>query len=249
MTTQTNNPIDIVVPDIGDVENVEVIELLVSAGDQVSVDDSLVTLESDKASMEIPATASGVIESLAVNIGDKVNSGDIIGKLLPSADSSTSEPNTTESSTNETSADDASTEQKPAAEVDVTTVDIELPSESTTTAATATTPAQASAPSQTNQSTQAQAALSDSPTAHLSSEKIRLAHASPGVRRYAREHGADLSLIKGTGPKERIVKTDVVAFIKNAMENIGSNYGAGGAATSGIPAIPEVDFSRFGELG
>ena len=77
---------------------------------------------------------------------------------------------------------------------------------------------------------------------------MRKAHASPGVRRYAREHGADLSLISGTGPKERIVKEDVVAFIKQSMEGMSINAGGGGASSgAGIPPIPEVDFSKFGE--
>jgi len=84
---------------------------------------------------------------------------------------------------------------------------------------------------------------------------MRKAHAGPGVRRYAREHGADLSLITGTGPKGRIVKDDVTAFIKGAMQGMGSNYGSaaqgimGGAGEgSGIPPLPDVDFSKFGEI-
>ncbi|MDB3935975.1 2-oxo acid dehydrogenase subunit E2, partial [Granulosicoccus sp.] len=90
---------------------------------------------------------------------------------------------------------------------------------------------------------------SNSPTAHISDENMRKAHASPGVRRYAREHGADLSLISGTGPKERILKEDVVAFIKQSMEGMSINVGGDGVSGgAGIPPIPEVDFSKFGEI-
>ena len=81
-----NNPVDIVIPDIGDTENVEVIELLVGTGDEVALDDSLLTLESDKASMEVPATSAGVIESLTVSVGDTVNAGDVIGTMKVNSD-------------------------------------------------------------------------------------------------------------------------------------------------------------------
>ena len=81
---------------------------------------------------------------------------------------------------------------------------------------------------------------------------MRKAHASPGVRRYAREHGSDLSLISGTGPKGRILKSDVISFIKQSMESMSSSYGAGGSGLAGggagIPPIPEVDFTKFGEV-
>jgi len=236
MTTQTNTTIDIVVPDIGDAENVEVIELLVSAGDQVTVDDSMVTLESDKASMEIPATTSGVIESLTVAVGDKVSSGDVIGTLsatenagvditLDNDADSAKENVTTDKTAAQNTSDNASTAEKSAA---------------------APTPAPQERPAVTTVGSKAMPA---SPTAHLDNEQMRKAHASPGVRRYAREHGADLSLITGTGPKQRILKSDVTAYVKNAMQNIGSNYGqSSGAATSGIPALPDIDFSRFGEI-
>jgi pyruvate dehydrogenase E2 component (dihydrolipoamide acetyltransferase) len=111
---------------------------------------------------------------------------------------------------------------------------------------------QQAAPSSPAASPASPSGQSQSPTAHISDENIRKAHASPGVRRYAREHGADLSLISGTGPKGRISKQDVVAFIKQAMEGMGSNYGSAAASLAGggagIPQIPEVDFSRFGEI-
>lgn len=235
MSNTDNTPsIDIVVPDIGDSENVEVIEILVSVGDSVSVDDSMVTLESDKASMEIPASDAGVIESLSISIGDTVNSGDVIGKMSVVSSTAAPESNEPEAEATEPAAasEEPAAKEEPAKEV---------------------VPANAAAPGGTPKNTSGgSAGKSDSPTAHIKDENIRKAHASPGVRRYAREHGADLALVQGTGPKSRILKTDVMAFIKQAMEGMSSNYGASGGGFagggSGIPPIPEVDFSKFGEV-
>jgi len=250
MTTQTDNDtINIVVPDIGDSENVEIIEILVSAGDQVVVDDSLVTLESDKASMEIPAAQAGIIQTLSISVGDTVSSGDVIGTMTAHTDTS--------------AAKNAAEPAKPASQIAEGAVAADVKEQADTSSAASAeqstaleSPGQQSSEqksteqtSSDNQAGTARSQATNSPTAHIKDENIRLAHASPGVRRYAREHGADLSLIKGTGPKERILKPDVIAFIKSALEGIGANYGAGaGNQTSGIPVLPEVDFSKFGEI-
>ncbi len=237
MSNEENTPsIDIVVPDIGDSENVEVIEILVSVGDSVSVDDSMVTLESDKASMEIPASEAGVIESLSISIGDTVNSGDVIGKMSLIGSSASAEAESTVETAPE--AKEEPVKEEPAKEV---------------APAPAPAPAPAAAPGGTPKNVgSSSAGKTGSPTAHIKDDNIRKAHASPGVRRYAREHGADLALVQGTGPKNRILKTDVMAFIKQAMEGMSSNYGASGSGFagggSGIPPIPEVDFSKFGEV-
>ena len=229
--SDTTASIDITVPDIGDSESVEVIELLVAVGDEVAVDDSLITLESDKASMEVPASAAGTIESLTVSVGDKVSSGDVIGKMSAAATGAAPEP---------AAAETAEAEPEPAA------------AESAATSDAAVTPEVASAPAPEAAVPQADASRSKSPTAHISDESMRKAHASPGVRRYAREHGSDLSLITGTGPKGRILKSDVIGFIKQSMESMNSSYGAGGPGLAGggagIPPIPEVDFTKFGEV-
>lgn len=241
MSDTENKPsVDIVVPDIGDSENVEVIELLVAVGDSVNIDDSLITLESDKASMEIPASQAGVIESFSVSVGDTISAGDVIGKMSvvsSQEDESSAKPNP----------DLPETIPEPTAESNEEPVEKPEPTP-------APKPDKESAPAATGTSakpTKTQSRSSSSPTAHLADEDMRKAHASPGVRRYAREHGADLSLLKGSGTKGRIVKTDVMAFIKEAMEGMGSNYGSSGGFTgggTGIPAIPEVDFSKFGEV-
>ncbi|ASJ72406.1 dihydrolipoyllysine-residue acetyltransferase [Granulosicoccus antarcticus] len=227
--SESDKTIDIVIPDIGDSESVEIIEILVAVGDQVSNDDSLLTLESDKASMEVPATSAGVIKSLTVSIGDSVSSGAVIG-TMSIADSAASE----------------SSDKPAAAEAETPARETEEPAAAKPDKPTPppASPAEPVKPAPSSQST--------SPTAHLDDENMRKAHASPGVRRYARELGADLSLVTGTGPKARITKTDVTAFIKQALEGMGSNYrGGSGAAVSGgagIPPIPEVDFSKFGEI-
>lgn len=237
--SNTSSSVDIIVPDIGDSENVEIIEILVAVGDQVSVDDSLLTLESDKASMEIPASSAGVIESLSVKIGETVNSGDVVGRMSTIESASVSPSNDSARDTESESSEESEDQQR--GEIG-TSPDKELAAESPPAASSAA-PSPA-APASSGQST--------SPTAHISDDSIRKAHASPGVRRYAREHGADLSLISGTGPKNRVMKTDVIAFIKQAMENASSNYGASGGSLAGggagIPPIPEVDFSKFGDI-
>ncbi|MFK8079690.1 MAG: 2-oxo acid dehydrogenase subunit E2 [Granulosicoccus sp.] len=232
-----NTSMNIVIPDIGDSENVEIIELLVGPGDQVGLDDSLLTLESDKASMEVPAASAGVIETLTIAVGDTVNAGDIVGTMSVSSGSEDTQ------ASNDNSAAEA---EKPAAS---TPGNPETNAKPVDNSAGSASSAQEQSIEQANITT---AAPSSSPTAHISDENMRKAHASPGVRRYAREHGADLSLISGTGPKARIIKDDVVAFIKQAMEGMGSTYASAqsgpAAGGAGIPPIPEVDFSKFGDI-
>ena len=248
--SESDSTKNIVIPDIGDSENVEIIEILVSVGDQISVDDSLLTLESDKASMEVPATEAGVIESLSISVGDTVNAGDVIGTMSTSSGSGADEkePATQDAPPQEPGADSTAEPESTAATAEDKNEDKnedkdeDKDEEKTRQAKAPADPPPAATGSPTP----------NSPTAHISDENMRKAHASPGVRRYAREHGADLSLISGTGPKGRISKEDVRSFIKQAMEGVNANYGsnagslAGGGA--GIPAIPEVDFSRFGDI-
>lgn len=198
----------VVVPEIGDFEEIEVIEVLVSVGDTVELDQSLITLESDKASMEIPSTAAGTVTSLAVSIGDKLSQGDLLAEIegTAAAPKKTSKP--------------------------------ETPAAKTEKAAASSAPAPAA------NKPQAQS----SPTQKIADETYRRAHASPSVRKFARELGVDLTLVSGSGRKGRILKDDVQQFVKSAMTTAGSNYGGAGAAGAGIPSIPEVDFSKFGEV-
>ncbi|MEA3411782.1 MAG: dihydrolipoyllysine-residue acetyltransferase [Pseudomonadota bacterium] len=203
--------IDVKVPDIGDFSEVEVIEVLVGSGDQVREEDSLITVESDKASMEIPSSGTGTVEELRIAVGDKVSTGDVILTLAPGADSvepaqeAVAEPDTPQ---------DTSTAREPTAE------------------AAAAEPPKAG-------DTMAQGPR-PSPTAHIDRERFRKAHASPAVRRFARELGVDLGNVSGGGPKGRILKTDVQEHVKHAMVS-----GGGGLS---VDEVPEVDFSAFGEV-
>lgn len=246
-----NTTANIVIPDIGDSENVEIIELLVNIGDQVAVDDSLLTLESDKASMEVPASAAGTVATLTVAVGDTVNAGDVVGTMTVSGDVNGGVVDASSSGEGTSTADPDSASTTSAAATaesgqSASAAPATLASDANVSSSTSATTAQ------TNVSATSGAGATTSPTAHINDANMRKAHASPGVRRYAREHGADLSLITGTGPKGRIVKTDVVDFIKQAMEGMGSAYASpsgslqGGGA--GIPPIPEVDFSKFGDI-
>jgi len=198
------------VPEIGDFEEIEVIEVLINIGDTVELDQSLITLESDKASMEIPSTASGTVKSIAVKIGDRLSNGDLVAEI---------------EGTSSTAA-----ENKPSTASAPAKTEAPKPAEKT--------------PDQTSNKPQSQS----SPTQKIADESYRRAHASPSVRKFARELGVDLSLVSGSGRKNRIVKDDVQQFVKSAMSSSGSVYGGAGAAGAGIPAIPEVDFSKFGEV-
>ena len=250
--------LDVKVPDIGESSGVEVIEVLVSVGDDVEAEQSLITLESDKASMEVPSPAAGTVVSIAVSVGDSVDEGSPVltletadGDAAASGQTSGGTPTADAAPAKEEKATAAPGGGAPAGRGDA------APTAAGGKPGTERSPAGGAPGSGAGGSGRA-----PSPTAHLDDAAMRRAHASPGVRRYAREHGADLSLIDGTGPKGRILKEDVTSFIKGAMENIGSSYGqaavgggaplqghgtlAGGGA--GIPPIPEVDFSKFGEV-
>ena len=210
----------VVVPDIGEFEEIEVIELLVSVGDTVELDQSLITLESDKASMEIPSPHAGVIDQLLVGIGDRVSHGHAIVILSNVSDNS--------------GASSTDVAAQPAAEHQS-----EPPAQPTATAA----PVAADGNQQNRQQPV------DSPTQKIADESYRKAHASPAVRKFARHLGVDLLLVTGTGPKTRILKEDVEKFVKSAMAGSASAYGAGGpGGGAGIPPIPEVDFSKFGDV-
>ena len=200
----------VIVPKIGDFEEIEVTEVLVSVGDTVEFDQSLITLESDKASMEIPSTAAGKVTSIAVKVGDKLSNGDLVAEVEGTA----------------------SAEGAPAATC--------APAQQPDTPATPSAPAPEQAPPKPQPQS--------SPTQKIADESYRRAHASPSVRKFARELGVDLSLVSGSGPKSRILKPDVQQFVKSAMSSSGSVYGGAGGAGGGIPKIPEVDFSKFGEV-
>lgn len=224
-------PTDITVPDLGDFKDVEVIDVLVKPGDRIAVDTPLLTIETEKATMDVPATAAGVIKSLALKKGDRVSKGTLIGQLEGSGGGAATQggapeqPVSTPSISKEQSGKTARAERT-----------------DTSSTKAAATPARAPAPSSS-------ASLAKAPTGLplIDEAGFARAYASPSVRRFARELGADLSRIKGTGAKGRITPEDVKAFVKQALTS-GSPAVAAASSGVGLPKIPEVDFSKFGEI-
>jgi pyruvate dehydrogenase E2 component (dihydrolipoamide acetyltransferase) len=207
--------VEVRVPDIGDFKDVAVIEVLVKAGDTVKVEQSLITVESDKASMEIPSSSAGVVRELKVKVGDKVNVGDLVAILQGQGGGAAPAP-------------------------------------------TASAPAVAGAPAP------AQAAVASGertpPTAALPPHEPggatgNLPHASPSVRKFARELGVPLEEVKGTGPKGRITQEDVQGFTKAVMTGAAQTRASaakapagGGGEALGLLPWPKVDFAKFGAI-
>ena len=203
---------EVKVPDIGSFKDIPVIELLVKQGDTVKKDESLLVLESDKATVEVPAPAAGVIAELKVKVGDKVNTGTLVALLEGSAAAA---PPVTNGNGKAKAA-----------------VAEPAPAPAAAPAAPKTAPAVAPPPAPT--------ATPASPGA--------LAHASPGVRRFARELGVPIAQVTGSGPKGRILKEDVQSFVKQAMSTGGASARNGGLADLGLPPWPKVDFAKFGPI-
>ena len=199
---------DILVPDIGDFDGVEVIEIMVAVGDTLSVEDPIVSLESDKAAMEIPSPLAGTVKEIKINMGDKVSEGDLLITIEASEASAAPEAPATE-----------------------------------TKAEAAPAPAEKAAPASAAPATPP-ATRRPSPTASMSinEDGFSKAHASPSVRKFARELGADLSRMSGTGAKNRILKEDVKSWIKQALAQ-GSQGGG-----LDVEPMPEIDFSQFGDI-
>jgi pyruvate dehydrogenase E2 component (dihydrolipoamide acetyltransferase) len=214
---------EVTVPDIGDFKEIPVIELLVKPGDTVKKDDSLLVLESDKATMEVPAPAAGVISELKVKIGDKVSKGTLVALLEGSAAPAVTNGNGKAKPAAATAAPGSSAPAAPAPKA-------------VETAAAAPAPAVAAPPAMSA------VAADDGDGA--------IAHASPGVRRFARELGVPLGQVTGSGPKSRILKQDVESFVKQAISGGVSARGAGGGglADLGLPPWPKVDFAKFGPI-
>ncbi len=209
--------IEIKVPDIGDYSDVPVIEICVKVGDTIKLDDALVTLESDKATMDVPSTVAGVVKEIRVALGDKISQGSIVAVVEAAGADAAAEP------------------AKPAAAA---------PAPAPTPSGPAPTPAAPATAAQT-------ATSAPAPTPGLALGAAT--HASPSVRLFARELGVDLSKVPATGPKGRIVKEDVAAFIKGVMSGRTALVGAspGGASLGGgldLLPWPKVDFAKFGPI-
>ncbi|TCT00631.1 dihydrolipoyllysine-residue acetyltransferase [Paralcaligenes ureilyticus] len=228
-----SNIIEVKVPDIGDFSEVEVIELLVAAGDTIKAEQSLITVESDKASMEIPSSAAGIVKSLKIKVGDKVKQGSVI--LEMDAAQAAAAPAAAPAST------PAATPPAPAPSPVVA-------------------PPAAAAPAAVAQPDRAPAALSaslasapverHSPTEAYADANVparNLPHASPSVRKFARELGVNLGVVMGTGDKHRITQDDVRQFVKQALAT-GAGAPAVGGSVGGLSVLgwPKVDFAKFG---
>jgi len=195
------------VPDIGDFKDVAVIEVFIKPGDAVKLEQSLITVESDKASMEIPASQPGVVKEVKVKLGDKVSQGSLVALIEASAD----------------------------------------------TVAPASAAAPAAAPAATVQRASPTAAL---PPHEPTAPQGQLPHASPSVRRFARELGVPLPEVKGSGPKGRITHEDVQGFVKSVMsgalhtgaQKAGAPAAPAGAGLTGLLPWPQIDFTKFGPV-
>jgi len=211
------------VPDIGDFDSVDISEVLVSAGDHVAEGDSLIALESDKASMEVPAPFAGVVVELRVGEGDQVGEGSVIA-LMERAEGSDQASDASE---------EPAREEKQAAEPE--------PEEEKEEDAAASAPA---APEK--ETKQPKWPASKPPELPPKPDNpAELPHASPSVRRFARELGVDLARVSGSGRKGRITADDVKGFVKKSIGQSGGNTVTAG---SGLPEMPSVDFSKFGEV-
>jgi pyruvate dehydrogenase E2 component (dihydrolipoamide acetyltransferase) len=235
---------DIHVPDLGDFKDVAVIELLVQPGEAVQVDTPLITLETEKATMDVPSPEAGVLETLHVQKGSRVSAGDLIATLKVG--------------------EGAASSKEPAAPApsDTETPKAAAPKEATPGAAAPAEPsAAAAAPAPVPAPNKAERAASDAddtlrvpaglqrPPPAVSEEGMERAHASPSVRKFARELGADLGRIKGSGQKGRITEEDVKAYVKSALAGASAAGGATSADTARAwPVVAMPDFAQFGPV-
>jgi pyruvate dehydrogenase E2 component (dihydrolipoamide acetyltransferase) len=213
-TPPSGATVEVRVPDIGDFSDVPVIEVFVKPGDVVKVDDPLMTLESDKATMDVPSPLAGTVESVRVAVGEKVSEGTVIATLIPSV------------------AIGATPQAAPAVAAPARAA-APLPAAAPAPVAAPAAPAAGIAP----------AAATPSATAH----------ASPSVRKFARELGVDLGKVKGTGPKGRILHPDVQAFVKGALAAPSASAAAASGAIAGGGTLnllpwPQVDFAKYGPV-
>ena len=218
---------EVLVPDIGNFDSVDVIEILVKAGDIIALDDSLITVESDKASMDIPAPFAGVVKEVKIKIGDKIAQGHLL-LTLEAAEITTAPP----PASPVLATSPASTESISAKFVEAPKASIPTPSRP------APEPAQKIQPAHQPLPIGESAAVNGTKTSH----------ASPSVRKFARELGVNLALVNGSAAKNRITEVDVQAFVKNELAKPRSeNMGAGLGSLATLP-MPVIDFSQFGDI-
>lgn len=222
-----SNVTPILVPDIGDFDTVEVIEILIKVGDTVKAEQSLITVESDKASMEIPTSIGGVVKSIEVKVGDKVKQGSVMMHVEAAALSSAAV---------------AAPAAVPSPAAAAAPAPAPAPSPAPAAVASLAVPAQ----------TAAQSSVPAAGKLEIPVSTGGMAHASPSVRKFARELGVDLNLVTGTGNKQRILQEDVQNFVKQTLAGgVGAAASASGSASTGgldLLPWPKIDFTKFGEV-
>jgi len=201
--------LEVHVPDLGDFDEVEIVEILVSVGDTIGVEDPLVTLETEKAAMEVPAPAAGTVKEISVDVGSMVSQGSLILVLDAAVDTPPAAP--------DKPAPKKTAKPKP------------KPKPPAKTASTISTPA-------------APAAAIPASLPPINEASFSKAHASPSVRKFARELGVDLARVNGTGQKNRVMQDDVKAFVKAILS------GQVAAPAAALPKVPVVDFAKFGDV-
>ena len=203
---------EVLVPDLGDDKDVDLIDVLVAVGDTVAMDMGLITLETEKASMDVPATFGGEILELYVEAGMKINTGDLIAKMTKTV-----------------------------------VMENKLPTPAKTVAQV-----QTEAPKETKQNSTIQEAMAKTSVvttpenSNVLSTKATKVYASPSVRKVAREFGVDLGFVKGSGKKNRILKDDIKAYVKEQLNKPATAAGSG--LGFNLPELKEIDFSKFGEI-
>ena len=200
----------VTVPDLGDIDGAEIIEVSVAAGDVLEAEQVIAVLESDKASLEIPAPQAGTVESVIIKVGDKVSTGDPLLTLAVSGGDAA--PNATEN---------------------------------TATSSASVSQTSASDKQEQNKQEQAKPAQTSTAIPAAANSPGKAVHAGPAVRKLAREMGVDLGQVTGTGPKDRILKEDVHAWVKQRLESQSAPAtGSGGVSLD----LPDIDFSQFGDV-
>jgi len=202
--------IDIIIPALGDFDSIEVIEIINKKGNQVKKEEGLITLETDKASMDVPSPEDGIIESISINVGDFVKQGDCIGTLKVNG------------SEVKTGSEKIKTVEKKIE----TKNEIPIPSKKVNQ-------------SPTNRNELESSTLNGLPK--IDEDSFSKAHASPSIRKFARELGVNLIEVKGTGYKSRILKDDIKAFVKSILSGLSKS-------SVGLPKIPSLDYAKYGEV-
>ncbi|MDG1461298.1 MAG: 2-oxo acid dehydrogenase subunit E2 [Luminiphilus sp.] len=227
--------VTVIVPDIGGAEGAEVVEIFVAVGDMIEVDQSLIVVESDKASMEIPATVAGKVLELRVAVGDALSEGDAVLVVEAEAAEETSQLDANSAGDSATGAADVSTayetSEKPAekpADTPKAPVNVAAEAAGAPASQTKLSPAlagEAQASSQRETRTEADV------------------YAGPAVRKLAREFGIDLLKVTGSGRRGRVLKEDLQAFTRKNLQKSAEEF-----TGTGVPVVPDIDFSQFGEV-